>query len=250
MKMNRKLTILLMVLGFFAGSLQAENGPFTLQVESGWILPGYNTVEIPRDTGTRISLSDDLGIDSEFYFRLRLSFRLAPRQELSVLYAPLSLNARGDLPGPVHFEGVLFPSGTAVDALYRFNSYRLTYRYRVIRSERLDLWVGFTAKIRDAEISITSPLLESSKTNVGFVPLLHWLLDWKAGEKWGIWFEGDALAAPQGRAEDITLAGYYQVGTGLRIRAGYRMVEGGANVDETYNFALIHYLYAGFDWQF
>jgi hypothetical protein len=56
---------------------------------------------------------------------------------------------------------------------------------------------------------------------------------------------GDALAAPQGRAEDILAAFYAEAAEGIRLRLGYRILEGGADNDEVYNFTLVHYLSAG-----
>jgi len=57
--------------------------------------------------------------------------------------------------------------------------------------------------------------------------------------------EGDALAAPQGRAEDIFAGIVVQAGRQWSIKAGYRFLEGGADNDEVYTFALVHYLAAG-----
>jgi hypothetical protein len=57
--------------------------------------------------------------------------------------------------------------------------------------------------------------------------------------------EGDALAAKQGRAEDVLLALLYRLSPKVTVKAGYRIVEGGANVEEVYNFALIHYASLG-----
>ena len=50
---------------------------------------------------------------------------------------------------------------------------------------------------------------------------------------------GDALAAPQGRAEDVLLAPYVDLSERVRFRIGYRLLEGGADNDEVYNFALV-----------
>jgi len=218
---------------------------WSLDLETGAVFPGYNDVRIPNETGTLFSLKNDLEIEKIAYFRLRLNANLGDNHGLSILYAPLTLNARGELPKPVFFEGVLFPAGAQVKGLFTFNSYRLTYRYRLIRKANLNLWIGFTAKIRDAEVRLTSDQLESPKTNVGFVPLLHAYLDWNLGKGWGLLFEADALAAKQGRAEDVALAIQYKVAKKIAIKVGYRIVEGGANVDEVYNFALINYLFTG-----
>ena len=69
-------------------------------------------------------------------------------------------------------------------------------------------------------------------------------------EKIGILFEGDALAAPQGRAEDVLLAGTYKFSDHFLFRLGYRILEGGADNDEVYNFALFHYASAGLTYTF
>jgi len=37
---------------------------------------------------------------------------------------------------------------------------------------------------------------ESEKTNVGFVPILNFLLEWRFSPAWRLLVEGDALAAP------------------------------------------------------
>jgi len=71
---------------------------------------------------------------------------------------------------------------------------------------KFEFGLGFTAKIRDAKIALASAGLESEKTNVGFVPIINFRMLWKPDEKFGILLEGDALAAPQGRAEDVLIA--------------------------------------------
>ena len=69
---------------------------------------------------------------------------------------------------------------------------------------------------------------------------------WKPSEKAGILLEGDALAAPQGRAEDVLVAATYRLSDHFKIKAGYRILEGGADNDEVYSFALFNYALAGF----
>ena len=58
-------------------------------------------------------------------------------------------------------------------ATYTFNSYCLTYRYRVRATERTTAWVGLTAKVRDATVELEQGATASRKDNVGFVPFLH-----------------------------------------------------------------------------
>jgi hypothetical protein len=246
MKNIKKLLVLVVLISGISSNAPAQESRWTLDMEGGLLVPGYNDVQIPNnDNGTRFSLKDDLGIDNKVYYRLRLSCKLGRKHELSLLYAPLSVNASGNLKTPVNFQDVRFEAGTEVTGLYRFNSYRLTYRYRLVARPSLDVWIGFTAKIRDAEIKIESASQVSSKTNVGFVPLLHFYMDWQWGSRWGMVLEADALAAKQGRAEDVSATVYYRLKKNVRFKMGYRFVEGGSNGDEVYNFAFINYLSAG-----
>ena len=139
-----------------------------------------------------------------------------------------------------------------MDATYRFNSYRLTYRYTLVDSERVRFGIGFTAKVRDAEISLRDGTQEGKTTDVGFVPLLHLHLDWRWTPRWGLLAEADAAAAPggQGRAEDVAVAVTYAASPRWKIKVGYRLVEGGADVESVYNFSLINYVYGGFIFNF
>lgn len=54
----------------------------------------------------------------------------------------------------------------------------------------------------------------------------------------------EALAAPQGRAEDATLQLRYRLSDWMDLGVGYRMVEGGADNDKVLTFAWLHYLLA------
>jgi hypothetical protein len=84
--------------------------------------------------------------------------------------------------GAIDFAGTRFEAGTPLDATCKFNSYRVTWRTPVVRSERLALKLGATAKVRDALVE---------------------------------------------------------------LHAGDRILEGGADNDEVYSFALLHYAVAG-----
>lgn len=244
--MNKHGLLLIGLLGFslVLGAWDMD-GRWRLEVEGGLVLPGYNNIQVPNPGGTWFSLRNDLDIASKVYYRLRLSWRFADRHELSLLYAPLQLDAGGMLPTSVCFNNVRFLSGEDVDALYRFNSYRLTWRWHWVRTDRWGLWVGFTAKIRDAEIRLKSADREGYTDNVGFVPLLHLRVEWRWGNRAGLIAEADAAAAKQGRAEDVAVMVFWKSGHRTRLHAGYRFVEGGADVEQVYNFAFIGYVFAG-----
>jgi hypothetical protein len=221
------------------------SGQASLDLETGAVGTGYNNVRIPGDMGTLFSLKNDLISKTEFFFRARVSYTIKSRHTLSLLYAPLVTKSHGKVPNDIIFEGVTFPANTDLTGLYKFNSYRLTYRYEIILKPKFELGLGLTAKIRDAKISLASAGLKSEKANVGFVPIVNFRILWKPYEKFGILMEGDALAAPQGRAEDVLIAGTYRLSDRFGLKAGYRILEGGADNDEVYSFALFNYASVG-----
>jgi hypothetical protein len=212
-----------------------------LDIETGVTFVGYNDVRIPGNGGTLFSLSEELKSDPGIFFRIRVFYDFNERHHLGVLFAPLSINSTGQLDRDLIFEDTIFPANTPLEATYQFNSYRLIYRYDFLRREKIEMGIGFTAKIRDAKIAVQGNDTQSEKTNVGFVPIIHFRLLWQFSNKFAFLIDGDALAAPQGRAEDVLAALTFQVSNRLGLKLGYRIVEGGADNDEVYNFALINY---------
>jgi hypothetical protein len=87
------------------------------------------------------------------------------------------------------------------------------------------------------------------KDNVGFVPLLHVAGEWRAAPRWRFSLDADALAGGPGRAIDAALKAGYDLRDDLTLQAGYRMLEGGADVEETYNFAWVHYAVVSVVWR-
>jgi len=221
-----------------------------INLESGLVFTGYNDVRIPGDQGTFFSLKDDLQAKTKIFYRLRASYTIKSRHTISLLYAPLETKSEGSVANDIFFEGVVFPANIQLNGTYKFNSYRLTYRYEIANKPKIVFGLGFTAKIRDARISLSSPGLTAEKTNVGFVPIINFRLLWKINNKFGLLLDGDALAAPQGRAEDVLIAATYKFSDNFGIRAGYRILEGGADNDEVYNFALFHYASVGISYTF
>jgi hypothetical protein len=216
-----------------------------VDLESGVALPGYNDVRVPGDEGTEFSLSSDLESGEVWFYRIRAGVSFGDRHTISALLAPLTIDASGSLDFPVQFDDIEFPAGTDLDGTYRFDSYRVTYRYDFIRKPRLRFGAGLTAKIRDAEIALSGGGQSAETTNTGFVPLINFVLEWKATPCLDLVLDGDALVGPQGRAEDVFLGARYSLGPGLALRGGYRILEGGADVEQVYNFTLVNYAALG-----
>ncbi len=238
-------TVLLFFIGVSNVKAQA-----LIDFETGLVSTGYNNVRIPGDLGTRFSLKDDLTPKTELFYRIRLNYTIKSRHTLSLLYAPLETKSEGKVTKDILFEGIIFPANTQLIGTYKFNSYRLTYRYAIVQKPKFEFGLGLTAKIRDAKIALSSSGLVKEKSNVGFVPIINFRLLWHIDNKFGLLLDGDALAAPQGRAEDVLIAATYKLTENLGVRAGYRILEGGADNDEVYNFALFHYASVGLSYTF
>jgi hypothetical protein len=224
-----------------SAGLADEIQRFELELEGGGIWQSRNDVQIPNDeTGTRFSLVDVIGKGPWPAGRLYFTWNINGRHGLRALLAPLSITDTGEISEPVLFAGEAFEPGS-VEATYKFNSWRLSYRYRFLRRECLSLWVGFTGKIRDAKIELKQGEKTGKDTDLGFVPLLHLAADWSFVPSWHLLFDFDGLAGGPGRAFDIALKLGYDINEKWGLAAGYRMIEGGADVDAVYNFAWLHY---------
>lgn len=226
-------------------SMPAQAAKHVLDLEGAWVWPGYNDVCIPGDSGTRFSLTDDLESDSFGAFRARYTVTVSGRHDIGLLAAFLTSVSDGTRTETTDFNGTSFPAGTGLDASFRFNSYRLSYRYLFYESPKLQLRAGMSMKVRDAAIRLSGGGLESEKTDLGLVPLISFSGVWKVHPWISLSIDGDALAAPQGRAEDVLFAVSMPVNDNISVKAGYRILEGGADNDKVYTFSLFHYAVAG-----
>ncbi|MGD9140729.1 MAG: hypothetical protein PVJ42_04235 [bacterium] len=235
--------VTVMLLATAAGAAaDGETSRFEAELEAGPVWQTRNDAQIPNTAeGTRFSLVDVIGKGPWPSARLYLTWNINPKHGLMALLAPLSVTETGVLGSPVDFAGATFEPDVPTEATYKFNSWRITYRYRFYSNERWDLRVGFTAKIRDAKIELAQEDRSARKTDLGFVPLLHFAADYTFARSWHVKLDFDALAGGPGRAEDASLKIGYGPGEGWLIYAGYRTVEGGADVEEVYNFAWLHY---------
>ena len=216
----------------------------TVNVESGYVASSYNDVQIPNESGTRFSLTNDLSLSGKAFYRIDIIYYWNEKNFIQ-LYAPLTLNAEGYAPRDISYNKMLFSKDSYITAKYMFNSYRLTYRRTIYNNSKLTFGIGLTAKIRDAEIELKNSAQQTRYPNTGFVPLINFKLEYRLSQRFSARLTGDALVGPQGRAEDI-LAGFdYVINKRVSFFAGYRFLEGGADVDKVYNFTFLHYTSAG-----
>lgn len=228
-----------------------ETPPVVVELEAGPAWQTRNDVQIPNDpSGTRFSLQNLVGSGPWPAGRVYVTWKLAERHGLRAMAAPLSFTETGTLDRPVDFAGRSYESDTATEGTYRFNSYRLTYRYRFHRGDEWTWWGGFTAKIRDAKVELRQGETTSRKTDFGFVPLLHLAGAWRFAPRWRLILDVDALAGGPGRAEDAALELGFDLDDRWTVSGGYRTVEGGADVDEVFTFAWLHYAVGSVTYRF
>jgi len=68
------------------------------------VFPGYNDVRVPGDSGTKLSLTEDLSADSFPAFRARYTVTLAGKHDLGLLAAFLTMRSDGTLDRDVDFR--------------------------------------------------------------------------------------------------------------------------------------------------
>ena len=242
--------VLLGLLAFPTSSVAQGSSRFEFALEGGPVWQTRNDVQIPNDaSGTRFSLVDLVDQGPWPAVRLEIGWNINRRHGLRALLAPLSYTESGLFRAPVGFAGQTYAAGIPTGATYQFHSWRLGYRYRFRDSARWRLSVGFTAKIRDAKIELRQGPVTSKDTDVGFVPLLHFGADWRLAERWNLILDADGLAGGPGRAIDTALELGYSIGDRFTLAAGYRTLEGGADVESVYNFAWLHYAIVSATWR-
>lgn len=226
------------LLALLSNPLLAQTYPFSLELEAGPSWQGRNDVQIPNDDeGTRFSLRGLVGDGPWPAVRLTAIWNINARHGLRFLLAPLSYTETGRLEEDVQFVGETYAAGEKTQATYTFNSWRIGYRYHFYDKGPWNLWVGATAKIRDAEIRLKQGTVSSKDDNVGFVPLLYFAADYRFNENWSVAADIDALAGGPGRAIDLGVRLNYALSEQWTIGLGYRALEGGVDSDDVYNFA-------------
>ncbi len=217
---------------------------FELDVESGISWNTKNQIRFPNGDNSLADLldvTDELGTGQTFFYRLRGSYVINDRHVISALYAPLQFETKGQFNEPIRFGNEIFDTQDQTTVTYKFNSYRLTYRYVFLEKEKIKIGAGLTGKIRDARVAFSTDAKTDETTDVGFVPLINFSIEFLPNDPLSFIIIGDALVGPQGRAEDVFAGVNYTVNESIKFKGGYRILEGGADVDQVYNFSLIHY---------
>ena len=222
---------------------------FIISAEGSLIFQSNNDIAVPGGSGSRFDLSE-VAPGPFAGFRVYLWWMINQKHSLRLLYAPLSVTTTFTPAEDILFDQVNFLAGQSVDALYKFNSYRLSYIYHFDPVGKFAFRVGFTAKIRDAAIELKSGKQAGSTTDIGFVPLLNFGVRYTVNDSFYVDLDADGSWAPQGRAIDAAIKAGYQIHPNLALEVGYRTVEGGADVAQVYNFAWFNSVFLGVNARF
>ncbi len=244
-KVMRSLSLLFLMmclcLGVYAQSSWEIR--FMPQVAFG----GKNDLQRPNDMdGTRLSLSKDLQRENSGVFSPRIEVEYAYKRSHFILTGSwLKDKYKGIIDKEIKYNGATFAEGSDLRSTYSFNTYRLTYRYRFVEREKFDFEFGATLLLRDAYIKVADSEQESRFDNVGVAPLLSYYLGWKPTNRITVLSYGDAFGVKQGRAIDIYAGVKYQFIKNASVSLGYRLLEGGSDVDRIYTMSLFQYLSFG-----
>jgi len=242
MRVATRVTILALLASCVLDSASAQDRErLAVELEGGPIWQSRNDVRIPNETGTLFSLVDLAGSGPYGVFRIEAAFDVNERHGFRVVVAPLTVENSGVLSERVLFAGETFEPNTSSTASYKFSSYRVTYRYRFYDGPTWRWKIGFTGFVRDARIALRQGDRFAEDTDVGFVPLVHLRGEAGLSDRLRFILDFEGLGASQGRAFDVAAKLGYTLSDRWEVAFGYRTIEGGANVEQVYNFAWLHF---------
>ena len=227
----------------------STNAQTFVNLESGAFFTDINDIR-NGNNGTLFSLKNDFQTQVSPFLKLRVGYLSNGKNHFSFLFAPLKIVETGTIEKDILFDGKNFKANMPIEAVYKFNSYRLTYNRRIISKDNFKFGLGLSAKIRDAGVSLKNKELLSENFSIGFVPLINLLTNWDISQKMGVDFFGEVIAASKGRAIDLSLSGRYSFSKNLQGNIGYRLLEGGANGTNRYNFIQLHFIFASLNYSF
>jgi hypothetical protein len=225
-----------------AADPETDTRRFQIEFETGSIWQGRNEIHIPDSAaGTRFSLADIQDGTPIVQRRVEATWHPGRRHALRFVYQPLGFSGAGSFASPVLFAGGTFTPGAPVESDYKFDSYRVTYRYLFYESSTWRVSAGATAFIRDAKVELRQAGSTATDSNVGFVPLLSLNAEYRFAPRWMAVVDVDGLVAPQGRAFDAAAKIRHDLTDHWSVSAGYRTFEGGVDNGERFAFGWFHF---------
>jgi len=228
-----------------SGNVLAEesfsNRSLNLRISAGSSFQVKNDVQIPNtDFGTRFSLAETAGEGPVPAVRIEANWMLNKKHGIRLLMAPLTYTEPVMFDQPIQFAGASFAQGQLTDASYRFNSWRIGYHYTLKDNPQFLFRVGGTLKVRDAEIRLEQGNTKAFDDDLGLVPLLYLSAKRSFGNRWTFGADLDGLAGGPGRAIDAGITLDFSITKRWKLGADARVLEGGADIEQVYNFAQLN----------
>lgn len=160
--------------------------------------------------------------------RLVFAYRIHPRHEVRFVKAPFRFKSHEGTYTIERYNGDTFGMGMPVATPYRISSYRFTYRYSAVRSQRAEAQVGVTMKAGTALLRNGPRQSAASR----YVPMLHGRVRVRPLPQIPVYALAEAdFAAQDGRLEDVLAALEVRTTRRLFVYAGVRRMDAGAEVN-------------------
>jgi hypothetical protein len=189
--------------------------------------------------GTLFSYAKDFNNPVKPLFRVRASYAFGKSKKhfLSFLAAPVQYKTVGILNNPITFNSIVFSANQQTEGFYKFNGYRLTYRYYFVQRNTLTMGLGLTLNLRDAEFSLRQGTKYERNYNRGLVPLINTYLNYKFTDHLGVLVDGDVFYVDNtGGAIDYLTGFNYSFNKNVAVKTGYRFFSGvGSEKGNVYN---------------
>ena len=144
---NARMFSVLMLVSSLVPAFAGDQKKFRVELEFGPVWQTRNDARIPNSFGTEFSLRGIQGSGPFAGGRIYVDYAFNPKHEVRLLAAPLTITSTGNLSKPVLFNNTSFAAGPGVKARYEFNSYRLTYRYRIYAGDRWTWKLGYRGTV-------------------------------------------------------------------------------------------------------
>jgi hypothetical protein len=210
-----------------------------LEIEGLRLNTTANNLQRPNNSvGDRVSVLPFAG-NSQNGARITLQLPLetvGKGHQLRLVYAPYRSSGTATPAAAFRYDKVSFSAGTPVDALYKFDSYRITYSLPLVSGADWNVRYGGTVAIRDARTRFTQGSANADFKNRGLVPLLYVAGRYTVAHDWTLVGDMDAIASPVGSLLDTSLRLSYALTPQWSTSVGARYLTGGAKSDAFYNF--------------
>ena len=142
--------------------------------ELGTVAVLFHRIQFSRD-GTEFDYVREGGQNTlQPFARVSAEAEIFKHHSFVLLYQPLDLRSTAVLTRDVTIDGGVFAAGSSLDLRYGFDFYRFSYLYDFFADPDLEVAIGISLQIRNANIGFTATdgSLRRTNENIGPVPVL------------------------------------------------------------------------------